>query len=45
MLRPPKVIPPEAQDRRDAGNDFGDRAMAMFGDYEENTYAKNTCSD
>ena len=32
-----KVIPPEIQDRLDAGNDFGDRAMAMFGDYEEMT--------
>ena len=32
-----KVIPPEVQARLDAGNDFGDRAMAMFGDYEEMT--------
>lgn len=32
-----KVIPPEVQERLDAGNDFGDRAMAMFGDYEEMT--------
>ena len=32
-----KVIPPEIQKRLDAGNDFGDRAMAMFGDYEEMT--------
>lgn len=32
-----KVIPPEVQKRLDAGNDFGDRAMAMFGDYEEMT--------
>ena len=32
-----KVIPPEIQARLDAGNDFGDRAMAMFGDYEEMT--------
>lgn len=32
-----KVIPPEVQQRLDAGNDFGDRAMAMFGDYEEMT--------
>ncbi|MBR3308997.1 MAG: hypothetical protein IKG00_03775 [Lachnospiraceae bacterium] len=30
-----KVIPPEVQNRLDEGNDFGDRAMAMFGDYEE----------
>ena len=32
-----KVIPPEVQQRLDAGNDFGDRAMSMFGDYEEMT--------
>ena len=32
-----KVIPPEIQARLDAGNDFGDRAMAMFGTYEEMT--------
>lgn len=32
-----KVIPPESQQRMDAGNDFGDRAMAMFGEYEEMT--------
>ena len=32
-----KVIPPEVQQRLDAGNNFGDRAMAMFGDYEEMT--------
>ncbi len=32
-----KVIPPEVQQRLDAGNAFGDRAMAMFGDYEEMT--------
>ena len=32
-----KVIPPEVQQRLDAGNDFGDRAMAMFGEYEEMT--------
>ena len=32
-----KVIPPEIQKRLDAGNDFGDRAMAMFGEYEEMT--------
>ncbi len=32
-----KVIPPVVQKRLDAGNDFGDRAMAMFGDYEEMT--------
>ena len=32
-----KVIPPEIQAKLDAGNDFGDRAMGMFGDYEEMT--------
>ena len=32
-----KVIPPEVQARLDAGNDFGDRAMGMFGPYEEMT--------
>lgn len=32
-----KVIPPEVQERLDAGNDFGDKAMSMFGPYEEMT--------
>ena len=32
-----KVISPEIQARLDAGNDFGDRAMGMFGPYEEMT--------
>lgn len=32
-----KVIPPEVQKRLDAGNDFGDKAMSMFGDYLEMT--------
>lgn len=32
-----KVIPPEIQEKLDAGNEFGDRAMSMFGDYEEMT--------
>lgn len=32
-----RVIPPETQARLDAGNEFGDRAMAMFGPYEEMT--------
>ena len=35
-----KVIPPQVQQRLDAGNDFGDRAMAMFGDYEEMTVCR-----
>ena len=32
-----KIIPPEVQARLDAGSEFGDRAMAMFGEYEEMT--------
>ena len=32
-----RVIPPEIQERLDAGNEFGDRAMGMFGPYEEMT--------
>ena len=32
-----RLIPPEIQARLDAGNDFGDRAMSMFGPYEEMT--------
>ena len=32
-----KVIPPEIQEKLAAGNDFGDRAMGMFGPYEEMT--------
>ena len=32
-----RVIPPEIQARLDAGNDFGDRAMGMFGPFEEMT--------
>ena len=32
-----KVIPPYIQEKLDAGNEFGDRAMALFGDYEEMT--------
>jgi len=38
-----KVIPPEIQTKLDAGNDFGDRAMGMFGPFEEMTvYRKGT---
>jgi len=38
-----RVIPPEIQAKLDAGNDFGDRAMGMFGPYEEMTvYRKGT---
>ncbi|MBQ6383055.1 MAG: hypothetical protein IJJ42_05615 [Clostridia bacterium] len=32
-----RIIPPEVQARLDAGNDFGDRAMGMFGPFEEMT--------
>ncbi len=32
-----RVIPPEVQERLDAGNAFGDQAMGMFGPYEEMT--------
>ena len=32
-----KIIPPDIQARLDAGNEFGDRAMGMFGPYEEMT--------
>ena len=32
-----RTIPPEVQARLDAGNEFGDRAMGMFGPYEEMT--------
>ena len=32
-----RIIPREVQEKLDAGNEFGDRAMAMFGQYEEMT--------
>ena len=32
-----KIIPPEVQARLDAGNDFGDNAMRIFGDFIETT--------
>ncbi len=35
-----RIIPPETQARLDAGNDFGDRAMGMFGPYEEMTVCR-----
>ena len=39
-----KLIPPEIQSKLDAGNDFGDQAMAMFGPYQEMTiYRPGTC--
>ena len=38
-----QVIPPHIQKRLDEGNDFGDKAMGMFGPYEEMTvYRKGT---
>ena len=38
-----QVILPHIQKRLDEGNDFGDRAMGMFGPYEEMTvYRKGT---
>ncbi len=35
-----KVIPPEVQARLDAGNDFGDSLMGLFGEYVETTAFK-----
>jgi len=35
-----KIIPPEVQARLDAGNDFGDSVMGIFGDYVETTAYK-----
>ena len=32
-----KIIPPEVQARLDAGNEFGDQAMSIFGDFVETT--------
>ena len=32
-----KIIPPEVQARLDAGNEFGDAAMRIFGEYAETT--------
>ena len=32
-----KIIPPEVQARLDAGNDFGDKAMRIFGEFTETT--------
>lgn len=38
-----KVIPEDTQKRLDKGNEFGDKAMAMFGPFEEMTeYIPNT---
>ena len=35
-----KIIPPEVQAKLDAGNDFGDKAMGIFGDFIETTCLK-----
>lgn len=35
-----KIIPPEVQARLDAGNEFGDKAMSIFGDFTETTLFK-----
>lgn len=35
-----KIIPPHVQRRLDEGNEFGDKAMAIFGDYTETTILK-----
>ena len=35
-----KIIPPEVQAKLDAGNDFGDKAMGIFGDFTETTCYK-----
>ena len=32
-----RIIPPEIQSKLDAGNEFGDNAMGIFGDYVETT--------
>lgn len=32
-----KIIPPEIQAKLDAGNEFGDKAMGIFGDFVETT--------
>ena len=36
-----KIIPPEVQAKLDAGNDFGDTAMGIFGEYKETTTLKD----
>ena len=37
-----KIIPPEILEKLDAGNEFGDKAMAMFGEYVEMTTYKQS---
>ena len=37
-----RIIPSEVQERLDRGNEFGDKAMGMFGEYVEvSTYKPN----
>ena len=38
--RDERIIPPEVQARLDAGNEFGDKAMSIFGEYVEVTTYK-----
>ena len=35
-----RIIPPEVQAKLDAGNDFGDKAMGVFGEFTETTCFK-----
>ena len=35
-----KIIPPEIQAKLDAGNEFGDKAMGLFGEFTETTTLK-----
>lgn len=35
-----RIIPPEVQEKLDAGNEFGDKAMGIFGEYIETTTLK-----
>lgn len=35
-----KIVPPQVQARLDAGNEFGDKAMSVFGDFTETTAFK-----
>ena len=35
-----KIIPPEIQEKLDAGNEFGDKAMGIFGNFTETTTLK-----
>lgn len=35
-----RIIPPEVQEKLDAGNEFGDKAMSIFGEFVETTTFK-----